>query len=312
VSRPDPIESLLERAAPRPEPPAAVRARVLAAVEGEWRRQKRRRWRLPVGLAAALALAVVALLLAGREPNIPVHVSHTGGAWVDGRLLASGGADLLLEPGAVLEARAPTRLTAGARTEIRLRAGTRLAWLAAEHVALEQGTIYVDTHGRGQLRVRTEFGEVRDVGTRFMVTLRDGGMEVALREGAAAIDTEHGRYTARARAQRGEVVLVRGDGVVAQLEPASAERWSWIHQVHPGYSSREILPLLRQISEDLGVALEFRSPAVEAAALQGRLEGDISGLEPAQALEVVLATSGFAVERPAPDRLVIGFHSAAD
>src|SRR5690606_7085095 len=144
-----------------------------------------------------------------------------------------------------------------------------------------------------------------------MVTLHDGAMEVALREGAAAIDTEHGHYTARAQDRQGDVVIVSGERLVAAVEPASAERWAWIHQVHPGYSSREVLPLREQIADDLGLALEFESPAVQAAALQGRLEGDISGLGPAQALEVVLGTSGFVSERLAA-RLVIGFPSAGD
>lgn len=312
MSEHDPLESLLKRAAPRPEPPAEVRERVLRAVEREWRRQKRRRWRLPAALAASLLVALGALVLLVQAPDIPVQVSHTDGVLVAGRLLESGGASLELAPGTVLETQGPTRLVAGTRTEIRLRAGTRLAWLEPELVALERGTIYVDTHGQGHLGVRTALGEVRDVGTRYMVTLHEGGMEVALREGATAIATEHGRYTARARDRQGDVVTVSGDGVVAEVAPASAERWAWIHQVHPGYSSREVLSLMRQIAQDLGLGLEFRSPAVEAAALQGRLEGDISGLGPAEALEVVLGTSGFVAERPAADRLVIGFPSAAD
>ncbi|HEX7035448.1 MAG TPA: FecR domain-containing protein [Pseudomonadales bacterium] len=312
MSEPDPLESLLRRAVPRPEPPADVRARVRAAVEREWRRQKRRRRRVPAALAAALVMTLGAVLWLARPAHIPVQVSHTDGLWIDGELFSAGGVALELAPETVLEAQGPTRLTASNRIEVRLREGTRVVWLEPELVTLERGTIYVDTHGRGHLRVRTALGEVRDIGTRYMVTLHEGAMEVALREGAAAIDTEHGHYTARARDRRGDVVIVSGERLMAAVEPASAERWAWIHDVHPGYSSREVLPLLRQIADDLGLALEFASPAVQAAALQGRLEGDISGLGPAEALEVVLGTSGFVAEQPAADRLLIGFPSAAD
>lgn len=312
MSEPDPVESLLEASAPRPVPPDAVRGRVLAAVEREWHRRKRRRWRLPVALAAGVLTAVAAGVLTTR-PDQPVRleVTDTTGLLVDG-VLHSGAADLTLDGEAALEAVGPTRLVTGRDMEIRLRTGTRLTWLEADAVALDAGSIYVDTRNRGHLRVRTSLGVVSDLGTRFMVTLYDGGMEVALREGAAAIDTGLGSYTARVRDREGDVVIVSRERIVARAEPASAERWEWIHEVHPGYSRRQVLALLEAIADDLGLGLEFETPAVQAAALQGRLEGDISGLGPEEALEVVLATSGLVGAQPSAGRLVIGFQSVTN
>lgn len=308
----DPLQSLLERVPPRPEPPPEVRRRVLAAVEQEWRRHRRRRWRLPVGLAAAVAASlVVGLLVTGADGGIQVVVHDTAGLEVDGGRYREGDIVLHLAPGTGMTATGPTRLAA-AGTDLRLRGGTRLSWLNDRAVTLARGALYVDTGGLGRFDVHTPLGLVSDIGTRFMVTLGDDGMEVALREGAASIDTEHGTYTASAYGLAGDVVVVTPEQVVTLAEPASAPRWAWIHEVHPGYDQRDVVPLLREIAGDLGLHLDYESPAVQAAALQGRLEGDLADMAPEEALEVVLATSGFAGRREAADRLVIAFQSATN
>jgi ferric-dicitrate binding protein FerR (iron transport regulator) len=304
------LESLLERAAPRPEPPAEVRDRVLAAVEQEWRQHKRRRWGMPLALAAALLVAVAgALLVTDPTDGARLRVHESAGLWVDGVLHRQSGIELTVERGTTLESDGGARLATAEDIEVRLRGGSRVRWLEADAVALEAGSIYIDTHERGHLRVQTPLGVVTDVGTTFMVTLEGGAMEVAVRAGAAAIDTEHGRYTARAGDRQGDVVTVDRQRISARREPASAGRWQWIHAVHPGYSHREVLPLLQDIARDLGLTLEFASPAVQAAALEGRLEGDISGLGPEQALEVVLATTGFTRRDGPEEKLVIEFLS---
>lgn len=309
-------ESLLEGASVRPDPPEAVRARVLAEVEREWRRHKRRRWRVPASVAATLLLAVTASFFLLRPGVVVVEISETGGLEVNG-VSHEAGAELSLPAGAALEVLGSTRLLTAEGTEVRLRAGSRLTWRHAGAVSLEDGAIYVETDGTHRLTVHTPLGVVTDVGTTFMVTLESGTMEVAMRDGIAAVDTGHGSYTARARGgRRGDVVTVSPERASARTEPASAGRWAWIHGVHPGYRRREVLPLLQDIAEDLGLRLEFASPAVQAAALQSRLEGDLAGLTPDQALEVVLGATDFSRRESrregAVETLVIGFQSPAD
>lgn len=304
------LESVFEGASPRPEPPPEVRDRVYAAVDAEWRRHKRRRWRLPVGLAAGLlAAAGAAFLVVGSTPPVRVEITATRGIEVGGERYDSAGAELALEPDTVLEAESATRLTTALGTDVRLRGGTRMRWSGASDLVLEQGTVYVDTSGRDRLRVHTPYGVVSDIGTTFMVTLEQSSMEVAMRDGAARVSSDHGEYLARADGAQGDVVTIDASRMTAGAEPASAERWGWIHAVSPGYRSREVLSVLRAIAEDLGLVLEFESPAVEAAVLQSRLDGDLDSLAPQQALEVVLGTAGLA-RRDAPgDTLVIGFQS---
>ncbi len=70
--------------------------------------------------------------------------------------------------------------------------------------------------------------------------------------------------------------------------------------------------LLNAIATDLGVPLAFSSPAVKASTLSMELAGDISGLPPRDALQVVLRSSGLQLVSDDGERLLIGFQSAQD
>ncbi len=306
------LQSLLRRHEPRREPPDEVRARVLAAVENEWRRHKRRRWRLPLALAATLMLAVAAgLLVTLRVEPVEVYVAESHGLWIDGALHRGG--SIVVPPRARLTVDGPTRLVTDQGLELRLREDTRLTWLRPATLQLEAGSLYVATGGRTGLEVRTPMGVVRDIGTTFLVTLEGETLEVALREGAAAVATAHGTYTARSLGDhRGEVVTVSAERIIARPEPAAASRWAWTHRAHPGYRERRLVPLLRAVARDLGKPLEFATPEVEAWASQVRLEGDLEDVGPEQALEVVLATTALARLHPEVERLVVGFQSPED
>src|SRR5690606_3540834 len=142
LSTSDPLESLLERAAPRPEPPSDVRERVRVAVEREWRRHKRRRWHVPAALAALLLVALGTVLLLARPGGIALQVSHAEGVRIEDEWLPAGVVEVVLAPSAELEARGVTRLTTASGTDVRLRGGTRLTWQGPELVVLDQGTIY--------------------------------------------------------------------------------------------------------------------------------------------------------------------------
>jgi hypothetical protein len=72
------IEDLLRQSRRRPEPPPEVRQRVLAAVDHEWRRQKRKRRWPALALAASLAaIAVIGLMLLSAPGHFPVELAQT-------------------------------------------------------------------------------------------------------------------------------------------------------------------------------------------------------------------------------------------
>lgn len=306
------LEALLGGVVPRREPPDEVRQRVFAQVDQAWRQRKRRRWRLPVALAASALLAtVLAMLLTSPPPGVDLEVAQGGGIWVDG-IFEPAGSRVTLLPGARVEARGGTRLLSRDGVEVRLRQGTQLTWLGPREVELGQGSVYVDTAGLSGMRVHTRMGVVRDIGTVFMVTLDEVAMEVAIRDGRVAIETDRGDYRAGARGLEGDVVKVDAHRIVAERAPASSDRWSWIYEVHPGYHEEAIAELLGAIAGDLGLSLEFASPEARARARERRLEGDLAGLTPREALDVVLATTGLERRDSEPGRLVIALPSGRD
>ncbi len=306
------LEALLGGIVPRQEPPDEVRQRVFAQVDQVWRQRKRRRWRLPVALAASALLAtVLAMLLTSPGPGVSLEVAQGGGIWVDG-IFEPAGSQVTVLPGARVEARGGTRLLSRDGVEVRLRQGTQLTWLGPREVKLGQGAVYVDTGGLSGMRVHTRMGVVRDIGTVFMVTLDEVAMEVAIRDGRVAIETDRGDYRAAARGLEGDVVKVDAQRIVAERAPASSDRWTWIYEVHPGYRQEAIAELLGAIAGDLGLSLEFASPEARARARERRLEGDLAGLTPQEALDVVLATTGLERRASEPGRLVIALPSERD
>jgi len=302
------VEDLLRGISPRPEPPEAVRERVFAAVEREWQVRNSRRFRPLIAAAASVAVAIlIGVSYLSRDQGFNLDVAATESLWVDRVHLDTGGARLQVRPGTTMVADAASRLSTGNGADLRLRAGTEVHWVDPDVISLERGSIYVATEGSNHMEVRTPMGVVTDIGTRFMVTLADGALEVAMRDGITEIATDHGNYVAQADRYSGDVVRVADNRISARSESASDDRWSWIHQVHPGYSETGVADLLNAIATDLGLPLAFSSPAVKASIMSLQLTGDISGLPPKDALSVVLGTSGLRLVPQNEDRLLIGF-----
>ena len=307
------FEELLGGATRRPEPAAEVRERVLAAVEAEWHASRRRRRWPPLAAAAAVAVAILAGVLGqGSFRQFEVQLAQTQALSLDGTEYQKGGATLEVRPGSTMIAGSATRVVGTGGTELRLRAGTELTWNAPDRVTVSAGALYVDTHGQSGFQVTTPAGVVQDIGTRFMVTVADDVVEVAMREGATRIDTAHGQLHGPHRCNR------RGRGADRRARarpsvpsrPASA-RWDWIHEAHPAYRERSVPALLGQIAEDLGLGLDYASPARPGRRSRTRdIEGDLGALEPRDALHVVLATNGLTLADQTQNRIVVEFQSA--
>ena len=70
---------------------------------------------------------------------------------------------------------------------VRLEPGTRMIIESEREATLERGTIYFSSEGHAGITVKTPFGDVRDVGTKFEIRLSSLEMRVRVDEGAVEV-----------------------------------------------------------------------------------------------------------------------------
>jgi len=296
----DRLEALFEGMSPRAAPPEAARLKALTAAREAFEALKRRR-RRRIGAAVALAAsAVCAWLLTTTEilPAKPfaVELADAQGLKVNGVGIPDDVRLLEVAPGSRLETVQPVRLAFGRATDLRINGQSSLVWLDADHLQLIEGAVYVDTGGKDDMTVVTSRGTVTDIGTRFLVSMEDGALEVAMRSGRTLVDSSLGKFEASATQGRGDVLRLSDRRVTSAVERTSDDRWQWIHSVARGYESDRVAVVLEEIAADLGLLLTYVDDGTRAWVMNQQLKGEsLTGLEPRKALGVVSAAADISV-----------------
>ena len=301
----DPVEQLLQRAAPRPAPPAGDERAVRDAVHAEWRRRvhrRRRRQAAVAGLAATLvAAAMLALTLPGSDataPAVAAHVDKQFGAVY--RVPANAGLVELgdaatLRAGQVVQTAKDSGL--GLRmngASVRLDEDSRIELEGDSRLYLQRGRVYVDTaDGAGDaLVVRTDQGSIVHLGTQYLVAITGDELSVAVREGAVRVD---GRYY-DASAAAGEQVTLNGtrrpavNGVPGYGGPW---RWTEVLAPRPALDGLPAARFLAWVSDETGYRLAFDDDAAERIATTTVLKGAVDE-DPRTALRLRLLTMDLA------------------
>ena len=308
---PQEVQALLGAAGPRPALDEEDVAAVLASARRTWTlRRRQRRVRVVLALAAALGALAIGVAWwrwqAATPPPAPAFLAQVeavrGTVEAGGRPIAIGDR---VPRGATLQSgglgRAALRLEGGA--ELRLDQETQVTLLAANALALERGSVYVDTGAgsRAAIAVHTPFGSARDIGTRFTVRVDAATRQlmVAVREGEVEIEPA-GQVGQRHRAAPGEALAVGADGAVARhAAPTHGPAWGWVFVAAPAFAieGRTLGEYLDWLQRETGWSIEFANPDQAAAARDILLHGDVSRMAPDRALEIVLAGAGFSSER---------------
>lgn len=299
-----------ERITPSPE--ALVRAKAQSAAvwqevvtEQLQKKQAQKKQRYWMALAATGLLAVATVLLLRLETSTTWELELATGELEMQRGFSAAGLEtaskISIINAGTQEIAADTQLLATKNTRIHLASGaelrlakaTRIHFIAADRFELVTGRVYIDTHERSDMTVVTPWGEVADIGTQYSVTHAPSGIDISVRSGSAVLTTPSNRYQADADPTSAGVIEVTSSGMVSQhQEPKSASRWDWIHTTAAGYSSHEVSRVLAQIAQDLGVQLQYASVGDQAALANVTYEGDLSKMEPKQALELIALSSG--------------------
>jgi hypothetical protein len=291
----DPIERLLELAGPRRAPAADDYSRAREAVHTAWqtevRRTRRARaaWTAGVSLAAA---AVLVLAVVSRQPAAPAPdtiVGHHNGVAI--RL----GSVLRTEP----TMRTVLQLANG--IEIRMDVNGEIAFDDVGAIALRRGALFIDTgsakDSQAALEIRTPFGNVRHIGTRFEVRLIDlpatGGrrLRIRVRDGLIRVTTA----TTTESGERGIELTALADGAITRAATSlSGADWDWVTLAAPPFDldGKTLAAFLTWVAREGGWDVRFENEKLEASASTITINGSVEGLTPEEALQSVLATCG--------------------
>ena len=312
------IAQLLKLAGRRPLPDSKRMQQARDAARTEWRRtvvSRRRRRRISLFSVAAGAAATVAaaalLWFGGTRPVIEapavasaqrligvIHVVDASDRVVD-RSLTTGGR---LRAGDRVELSAASRaaFALDTATSVRLAGDTRVRFAAADRLALERGTLYLDARPAAAAAVavviETPFGRVRHVGTQFELRLDATSLDVRVREGQAVVDRAGERFTTAV----GEALRIRGDGTTERRSiETSGPDWDWITTIAPPFTleGATVPALLEWVSREQGWQWAFEDAAARRLAERAVLHGSIEGLTPEEALAAALPVAGLTARR---------------
>jgi hypothetical protein len=299
---------LLRLAGTRAEVRPSRQARVKRAFLDECRasaraRVRRRRTLIAAGILAAAAALVVALRL--QSPRLTVIPDRPIVARVE--RMEGGGARLMAERASPVElqlahdvraddwvetgtdGRAALRLAEGA--SVRLDRASRARFLSATTLELKAGAVYVDSGPASPaLEIRTDLGNVRDVGTQFEVRRDASTLRVRVRAGL--VEVRRGAETSSARP--GTEVIVDSRGVVSRPFASYGPEWAWAATLAPAFESegQALDAFLQHLCREQGWTLTYADSKLARDASGMILHGSTKGLQPLEALAVVLATTG--------------------
>lgn len=310
----DRIEDVLRATGRRPEAPRDVAERVKAALHGQWRtgvRARRRRRRIAVGIALTATIAGVALASRVLHSPSPLEARPVGTvatveavsetAWSRQDAARAGSASSLrlgngLASGAELATGSGGRLALrfASGHSVRLDEETQVRLVSPTTIALDRGTIYVDSKqpsgaASGPIRIETPAGEIRDVGTQFEARWIEDSLRIRVREGAVSLDDGHASIDVVA----GMEIVRRADGAVSRRELSPfGDEWTWVEKIAPmlRLEGRSVRDFLDWVARERGLTLRFETAELAASAPGIRLAGSIEKMTLDQALDSVLPT----------------------
>ncbi|HJN49163.1 MAG: FecR family protein [Pseudomonadales bacterium] len=325
TSQDDSIVSLMRLAGPRESLPKDVHARLEESFREALRdAQRRRRMRNIGAFSAVAAVLVVALMLSLQPEQQPQTMAATVVRMTGAVLLNSDGSSGDIRSGIAVGTRVHTgsggrvllSLVASSTT-VRLDHATELELRSETELFLKSGSIYIDTGGVSQalssLTVSTEFADITDVGTQYLITAASTGTTVAVREGIVRIVTDGQQIEGHAMQDAAEQLSISN---TRQINTRTIQKhggnWSWIHSIAPGFDThnRPVIECLNWISRETGRSLQFASPAIEEAAHKVKLQGSLPQMAPEELLTEIQRATGFVTMDS--EEGVILIHRASD
>jgi ferric-dicitrate binding protein FerR (iron transport regulator) len=302
-----PIARLIRLAGTRDMPSGEATQRAREAAEAAWQRglrqaaeparRARRIW-LPLALAASCALLALFILKspAPRETRVVASVVA-----VDAGPVMRGTDEALAVGMPVPEGRTVATdsgraaFLLGDSLSLRADRHTLLEFESVDRVRLLKGSIYVDSGGlnaASPLRIGTPAGEVRHLGTQFLVSVDGAATRIRVREGRVALERPGAPVHDMAA---GDALEIDGARLrfLQGLESHGAD-WEWASSTAPAFDieNRPLSEFLAWVSREHGWQLAYHDEKLRLHAQDIRLHGSVSGLSVAAMLERIALITG--------------------
>jgi hypothetical protein len=309
---------LLQLSGRRSNPPADRLARLRIAAQAELHatisRRSRRLWLTWAPASAAAVVLVAAWSVRDAAPVRSVDAAPVRLVSMVGEVRASDARGTpprvltlgdRLPLGTTVETGPTSRaaLVLAGGDSIRLDHSTRVVVQAPAMLLLQGGALYADASGDdgakasadSGLEIRTPYGVVSDIGTRFELRLEAVGLRIRVREGEVALADRGSRLVVG----RGEGLMVsRGRQAVRFTVPLYGETWSWTLEVVSPFAleGRLLVDFVAWASREQGWQWRFADQRANRHGQRITLHGSVEGLTPEQALSVVLPTAAMTHE----------------
>ena len=293
----DAIETLLEKAGPRPTPPGNDEKIVRDAVHAEWqtvtRRIRTRRHMTRFAIAASLVLGIVVTFNA-------LQVTDMAAVQVATISKSHGSIQLLVEQNELREITDLSSVYAGqvihtgndagigmqwgGGGSLRVDKNTKIEFTSNDSVYLKSGRIYFDSQsetvaavtGAGSgFTIETDQGSVEHLGTQYMTAVSTKGLTVSVREGEVEVDST---YIEKAVASAGQQMTVSGGARPTVVDfKVYGDSWNWIEATAPVVDAdgRSVDEFLEKIARETGLQVSYESPAAKQLAISGVLKGSV-------------------------------------
>lgn len=301
------VEALLGSASPRPVPPPAETEAVRESVRAEWQQvttTRRARFRMfHLAAAASVLIAVFVSLNMLRTGGIePVQVAtldkRFGTIYVLGEnsALVSGNNLQSIVTGQTLITGDDSGmgLDWGEGGSLRIDQDTRVEFVSAKEIFLHSGQVYFDSApalavasvsgSDARLIIKTVFGDVTHVGTRYMTHADMETLTISVRDGAVRVDDAGGST----RADRNQQLAISGNGArqLLTIKPHGPQ-WAWVEQTAPSarLDGRTVSEFLDWVGRETGLEVRYETPAARMYAEQEVLNGTLE-TGPREALSI--------------------------
>jgi FecR-like protein len=300
------LRQLFAHAKPRPQPPPDDTEEIRRAVLAEWEAvtgPRIRRNRAALAAVAAAALVAGVVYVGGRDPGPGAPVPLIASAErVQGIVTTADGARVSVGSGMVAGVQIESgagqlglRLASGG--SLRIAPQSRVVLVSGDEAELLAGTIYFDSEQRrpSEFVVTTQLGEIRDVGTQFLVRLDDERLAVGVREGRVTLT--RGAEADSAGVGEGLVASQAGNDVRRDSIETFGADWEWAERLAPPFdiNGRTFGEFIAWFEAQTGRTVVFADAALERETRAAVQKGSVDE-PPVEKLATVLDLNDLAYE----------------